>query len=249
MLNVRPSWESRGSESRALPVYVPRVYALVWPAYGAALLAADTHVGIGGEHALGLVTWVAFLGALRPLPPVERAQAVAVVAVATLGEVNGSLVWGLYHYRLHDLPLFVPPGHGLIYLSGLALARVLGERPAILAALAGSLLWGLMGLTVLPRPDDAGAFGVAVLCFFLWRSRSRAAYAGVFFIVAALELYGTAIGAWCWTSSLPGLGIKDGNPPSGAASGYLLFDLLALLVAPWLVHIGRSLTSRLEHIR
>src|SRR5262249_44683544 len=164
----------------------------------------------------------------------------------TLGEVNGSIVWGLYHYRLHNLPLFVPPGHGLIYLSGIALARVLGERLAILAALVGSLLWGLMGLTVLPPPDDAGAFGVAVLCFFLWRSRARAAYAGVFFVVAALELYGTAIGAWRWTSSLPGLGITDGNPPSGAASGYVLFDLLALLVAPWLLHAARTLTSSPE---
>jgi hypothetical protein len=30
----------------------------------------------------------------------------------------------------------------------------------------------------------------------------------------------------------PGLGIPDGNPPSGVASGYVWFDVMALLVAP-----------------
>ena len=59
-----------------------------------------------------------------------------------------------------------------------------------------SVGWGLAGLTLLPRLDVAGGLGVAVLGAFLWRSRARATYAGVFFVVAALELYGTSIGAW-----------------------------------------------------
>ncbi|HEY2074033.1 MAG TPA: hypothetical protein VGG88_10705, partial [Gaiellaceae bacterium] len=54
-------------------------------------------------------------------------------------------------------------------------------------------------------------------------------------VVAALELYGTSIGTWRWARTLPGLGIADGNPPSGVASGYVWFDVMALLVAPWLV--------------
>ena len=77
--------------------------------------------------------------------------------------------------------------------------------------------WGLLGLTVLPRRDVAGAVGVPLLLLFLWRSRNRAVYAGVFVIVASLELYGTAIGTWHWARTLPGLGIADGNPPSGVA--------------------------------
>jgi hypothetical protein len=89
---------------------------------------------------------------------------------------------------------------------------------------------------VLPRLDVAGAFGVPLLLVFLWRSRWRATYAGVFLVVAALELYGTSIGTWRWAAALPGLGIADGNPPSGVASGYVWFDVMALLVAPWLVY-------------
>jgi hypothetical protein len=97
----------------------------------------------------------------------------------------------------------------------------------------------VLGLTVLPRTDAAGALGVPLLLAFLWRSRARAAYAGVFVVVAALELYGTAIGTWRWAEQLPGLGLPDGNPPSGVASGYVWFDVMALLLAPYLLRAVR----------
>jgi hypothetical protein len=216
-------------------VTAPRAYAVAGPAYLATLLAVDTQVGRGGQILLGVATWLVLVAALRPLTPLARAQALGVVAFATVGEVTGSLVWGVYRYRLHNLPLFIPPAHGLVYLSGLALAGLVRQRIVVAAAALGSVGWGLAGLTVLPRLDVAGAFGVPLLCVFLWRSRSRATYAGVFLVVAALELYGTSIGTWRWAVSLPGLGIADGNPPSGVASGYVWFDVMALLVAPWLV--------------
>jgi len=215
---------------------VPRRYALVLPAYLAALLALDTQVSRHGQLALGALTLVVLAVALRPLAPLVRAQAVGVVLFATIGEVTGSLVWGVYHYRLHNLPLFIPPAHGLVYLSGVALSRSLRTRAVVWAAAVGATAWGIAGLTVLPRLDVAGAVGVPLLLVFLWRSRARATYAGVFLAVAALELYGTSIGTWRWASTLPGLGIPDGNPPSGVASGYVWFDVMALLVAPWLVY-------------
>ena len=89
------------------------------------------------------------------------------------------------------------------------------------------------------RDISVFAFGVPLLCLFLWRSRSRAVYAGVFLVVGALELYGTSIGVWHWARELPGLGIPDGNPPSGVASGYVWFDVMALLLAPYLAAITR----------
>ncbi len=60
---------------------------------------------------------------------------------------------------------------------------------------------------------------------------------------ASLELYGTAIGTWHWARTLPGLGIPDGNPPSGVASGYVWFDVMALLVAPMISALLRSLSG------
>jgi hypothetical protein len=214
---------------------VPRWYAAAGPAYLCALLAVDTQVSWHGQLVLGGLTWIVLLAALRPLPALARAQALGVVVFATVGEVTGSLLWGVYHYRLHNLPLFIPPAHGLVYLSGLALASLVPARRLVAAAAVGAVAWGLAGLTVLPRLDVAGAIGVPLLCLFLWRSRSRSIYAGVFLVVGALELYGTSIGTWRWAAHLPGLGIPDGNPPSGVASGYVWFDVMALLLAPWLV--------------
>jgi hypothetical protein len=221
---------------------VPRRYAVVLPAYLAVLLGLDTQVSLHGQLALGVLTFAVLAAALWPLAPLVRAQAVGVVLFATDGEVTGSLVWGVYHYRLHNLPLFIPPAHGLVYLSGVALSRTLRARAVVWAAAAGAAAWGIAGVTVLPRLDVAGALGVPLLLVFLWRSRSRAIYAGVFLVVAALELYGTSIGTWRWAGALPGLGIPDGNPPSGVASGYVWFDVMALLIAPWLVYVvGRML--------
>jgi hypothetical protein len=223
--------------------------ALAIAAYLTALLAVDTRVGLHGQLALGVLTWLVLAIACVPLDVRRRAQVIGVVAFATVGEVTGSLVWGVYRYRLHNLPLFIPPAHGLVFLAGCALAAALRERVVVALAAAGSIGWGLAGLTVLPashlaRLDVAGAFGVPLLCVFLWRSRNRAAYAGVFLVVACLELYGTAIGTWRWAATLPGLGIPDGNPPSGVASGYVWFDVMAMLVAPALVAVAVRLRLR-----
>jgi hypothetical protein len=228
-------------------VSVPHRYAVVLPAYLAGLLALDTQVSFHGQLALGVLTFLVLAAALRPLPPLVRAQTIGVVLFATVGEVTGSLVWGVYHYRLHNLPLFIPPAHGLVYLSGVALSRSVRARAVVWAAAIGAAAWGIAGLALLPRLDVAGAFGVPLLLVFLWRSRSRATYAGVFLVVGALELYGTSIGTWRWARDLPGLGIPDGNPPSGVASGYVWFDVMALLVAPWLVYVaGGTLKPKLS---
>jgi hypothetical protein len=226
-------------------VIVPRWYVVAGPAYIAALLAVDTQVSLGVQLALGAVTWLVLLGAIWPLAAIVRAQVIGVVLFATVAEVTGSLIWGVYRYRLHNLPLFIPPAHGLVYLSGVALAAVIPARPLVAVAAVGSIGWGLAGITVLPRLDVAGAMCVPLLIAFLWRSRFRATYAGVFVVVAALELYGTSIGVWRWATSLPGLGIAQGNPPSGVASGYVWFDVMALLVAPWLVAGTRTVRARL----
>ena len=212
------------------------VNALGLAAYLAALLAADHFASFHEQLALGVLTWLVLLVAgLRLLStPIQRAQLIGVVCFATVGELTGSILWGVYRYRLHNLPLFVPPAHGLVYLAGLSFSVALRRHTRALVATAAlaAATWGLLGLTVLPRRDVAGALAVPLLLVFLWRSRNRALYASVFLVVAALEFYGTAIGTWRWAPSLPGLGIPDGNPPSGVASGYVWFDVMALLVAP-----------------
>ena len=192
----------------------------------------DQQVGGTGQFLLGLLTVGVLVGLLALHTPDVRFQALGVCVIATVGEVVGSLIWGLYDYRLENLPAFVPPGHGLVYLAGLSLATLCARRPWVLLAVASTAaaVWGVAGVTVLPAGDVAGAIGCAFLVVVLLWTR-RPVYAGVFVIVAALELYGTALGTWTWASTVPGLGFSQGNPPSGVASGYVLFDVLALALA------------------
>jgi len=206
-------------------------------AYLAALLAVDTQVSLHQQFALGALTWIVLLLFARVLPIERRAQVAVVICAATVAELTGSIIWGVYTYRLHNLPTFIPPAHGLVFMAGLSLSEALRGHARVLVGIAAAAAstWGVLGLTALPRMDAAGALGVPLLLAFLWRSRARAAYAGVFLVVGALELYGTAIGTWHWAAALPGLGVPDGNPPSGVASGYVWFDVMALLLAPRLL--------------
>lgn len=212
--------------------------------YAAAMLAVDQFIGPGGQVALGLVTGAVLVAACRPLSVEERVQVGAVVLVATCFEVIGSVIWGVYRYRLGNLPLFVPPGHGLVFLTGLYVSRLplvmRYGRSFVRFVLALGMGWAAVGLTgLLGRVDVLGAVGVLVFSTYLFRGPTPAVYGGVFLVVAGLELYGTAIGTWRWAEVVPGLGIPDGNPPSGAVSGYVLFDIIAMTIAPLIVTAGR----------
>ena len=215
---------------------------LCWTVGG---LWLDSTVGGTGQLGLGVLTAGVLATMLILQPPTVRLQALAVVAIATVGEVIGSLIWGLYGYRLENLPAFVPPGHGLVYLGGLALATLAKSRPNVLlgVAAAGAAVWGIAGVTVLPASDLIGAIGCAFLIGVLAWTK-RAVYAGVFVVVAGLELYGTALGTWTWEAAVPGLGLSQGNPPSGAASGYVVFDVLALALVARLTGAAAAIQAR-----
>ena len=83
----------------------------------ALFLGMDQFVGAGGQLLLGGATWAVLIWACASLSPDERARVALVVTVATCAEVLGSIVLGVYEYRLSNLPAFVPPGHGLVYLG------------------------------------------------------------------------------------------------------------------------------------
>lgn len=213
-------------------------------------LGLDHYANLGWQMVLAACTWFILIMACIPLSPEQRSRTAVVVIVATIGEIIGSIIWGAYTYRLGNLPLFVPPGHGLVYLTGLRISQTgwvrRNETPfkAIALTLIGT--WGVLGLTgVLGRHDVAGAIGCLTLAAFIVGSkRAGTLYCGVFLAVAFLEIYGTAVGTWRWAEEVPGLGVANGNPPSGAASGYVLFDICALAFGPMLLAAVRRMRGR-----
>ena len=144
----------------------------------------------------------------------------------------------MYRYRLHNLPLFVPPGHGLVYLFGLLAASTpvvqqYGRRVAyFILGCAG--LWALLGLTLLPaingRFDVQGALCLPVFAWFILRSPRWALFAGIFIATGALEIVGTSLGNWYWMPVAPWTHVPSGNPPSVIVGGYCVIDASVLMV-------------------
>jgi hypothetical protein len=203
---------------------------LAFAAFVGAGLLLERDAGSFGELGLGVLTWLVLLAACRRLDPGERGRVAALVAVASAGEVLGSLILQLYAYRRGGIPLFVPPGHGLVYLAGRRLARV--DRPQLLVAVALSFTaaWGAARLLTGAPADVTGMPAAAGLIVVLLRSPQAALFAAMVLVVDGLELYGTALGTWTWAATWPGLGLSIGNPPLGAALGYVGFDWVALRI-------------------
>lgn len=203
-----------------------------------------------GSHALqrvlGAGTWVVLLLALRRVSAIVRTQTLVVVAFATLVEFLASPTMEVYVYRFHNVPTYVPPGHGLVYLSAFALghtAYVAAHRRACTAVvIAVGGVWAAYGLLLAERTDVLGAFWFGCLVLFLLRGPSTGVYLGAFVAVSYLELVGTGFGTWVWQLRDPTGAVPIGNPPSGAAGGYGWFDLVALLAAPYLLAGWRTLT-------
>jgi len=230
------------SLARLRPYWL-HLYLLVYTPVG---LFADSRVTAQWQqYVLGLLTFaVLYLAALKA-PREQRVQVWTCVAVATCFEIFGSLVWGVYRYRLHNLPLFVPPGHGIVYLFGLLAAqtpvvRRHGRRVAY-AVLAVAGTWGLLGVTALPavtgRMDVQGALCFPVFAYFLLRSPRWPLFAAIFIIVSELEIFGTSFGSWSWMPLAPWTHIPSGNPPSVIAGGYCVIDA-SVLGALWFYRVG-----------
>jgi hypothetical protein len=204
--------------------------------------------GLGQQRALGLLTWLVLLVALSRVSPVVRAQTGVVVAVATVVEYLSSPTLGVYTYRFDNVPAFVPPGHGLVYLSAFAFGHAVcvqrHRRTARVVVLGVGGTWAAYGLLVSERPDLLGAFWYACLVMFLLCGPSEAVYVGAFVAVGYLELVGTGLGTWTWAPTDPTGWVAIGNPPSGAAGGYGWFDLAALLLAQPLLRLWARLTPR-----
>jgi hypothetical protein len=195
---------------------------------------------------LGVLTFVVLWCCTRYLPAGQRRQVWACVVVATGFEVFGSLIWGVYRYRLGNIPLYVPPGHGLVYLfgvtaAGLPVFRRHGRRAAVVI-LAACAVYAVAGLTVLPafthRVDVQGALCFPVLAWCVLRTPRYALFAAIFVATLDLELAGTWAGDWTWLPVAPWDHLPSGNPPSAIAGGYCLIDGTVLLLVGGLDRLG-----------
>ena len=188
----------------------------------------DVRLGWTGQHlatvwAFGVLAWCYWLGRR-----VERQVLVLATVLSAAGEVFLSLVWGVYDYQFHNVPLFVPPGHALLMTLGILVARrfVRSSSALVTIVTAAALLWAIyVGVTDTDRYGVA-LFGLYAVC--LWFGLARPLYATMFMLALIMELYGTALGNWVWASTAPWVNLSAANPPFSAGAFYCALDLLVL---------------------
>ena len=201
------------------------------PAFGAAgvicLIAAglllDQKFAFGGQIITNIAVWLIFIGILRRASREEQISLVACVCYATLGEIFLSLAWGLYEYRLGNIPLFVPPGHALLFMLGTALAARLSDRLAWAVPMLAAPFVILLSLT---GSDTLGAPLFALLLLCMAFGPAKKLYATMFMLALVMEIYGTWLGNWTWSPDVPWLGLTTLNPPLAAGAFYCVLDLL-----------------------
>jgi hypothetical protein len=186
-------------------------------------LLLDQKLQFWGQIVTNIAVWLIFIAVLLRAARPQQITLVACVVYATAGEILLSLAWGLYEYRLGNIPLFVPPGHALLFLLGVTLAPHLTARltwavPLLAAPVV--LLLGAIGIDTLGAP----LFALLLLCMVCGPAKKL--YATMFLLALAMEIYGTWLGNWTWSPRVPGLALTTLNPPLAAGAFYCVLDLL-----------------------
>jgi len=199
-------------------------------------LFIDQTIEFWGQTFTNVLIWLFFLWLLKSGNQTERVSLILCVVYATAGEMFLSLVWGLYEYRLHNIPLFVPPGHALLFTLGLLLAPKLPDKiiwwvPTVTAPYI--IFAFVMGF------DTMGGILFLTFLFCLIFGKAKKLYATMFVLSLILEIYGTMLGNWTWVFHVPWLGLTSTNPPVSAGAFYCLLDLLVVSSVGWM----RSNTS------
>jgi hypothetical protein len=195
----------------------------------AAGLALDIYTDLPGQALLSAAVWFLLFYLLRDAEAGERRALLACLVIATVGELFLSLVWGLYPYRLGNVPMFVPPGHVLLLLLGITLAARMTRRTADVilgCAAVYAFAAGATGVDTFALPLLAALAIVSLLM-----PRHRPLYASTFLLALALELYGTWLGNWTWAREVPVIALVTTNPPGIASAFYAVLDALVACTA------------------
>ena len=202
-------------------------------------LAADAGSGFAGQVAVSAGFWGLLFYLLGHVERDERCALMVCLVIATAGEMVLSLGWGLYIYRLENIPLFVPPGHALMLLLGIALSRHLREATAL------AIIGGAAAYVLVTAATGFDTLGIPLFLLLAAASLAmpaqRRLYASTFALSLMLELYGTWLGNWSWPRDVTGTPLVTTNPPGASGAFYSALD--ALVAAASLL-IARRMSAR-----
>lgn len=153
--------------------------------------------------------------------------------IGIAGECLFSLGLEMYTYRLENVPIYVPPGHAIVYIATFYFTResfVKRCKKQFEFIFVGFM--AVYAILFLVLFIDVFGFMLTCLILFILRNkpRERLFYCTMYVVVAFLEIVGTNFKCWAWPSTafdsfsfLP-----SANPPSGISFFYFGLDLGSL---------------------
>ncbi|MDM8569691.1 hypothetical protein QUF50_09320, partial [Thiotrichales bacterium HSG1] len=176
-----------------------------------------------GQTIVNIFVWLFFLALLKYSSSTKRLALMLCLVYATIGEVFLSLVWQLYEYRLHNIPLFIPPGHALLFTLGLILAPKIPDWSTWLFPIIIAVYTIFVVVTGI---DTLGGILFIALLLCLVFGKAKKLYITMFLLSLVLEIYGTTVGNWTWNHDERWFGMVTTNPPVNAGAFYCMLDLL-----------------------
>lgn len=218
-----------------------------------AIFFTDRYFTVALQFIPGLIiTWI-LIGALTTRTSHERILLVTLVIIATCFEILGSLILHWYTYRLHNIPAWIPPGHGIVFFTALLAMEqtwaIKYDQALRVATTLLAVIYSAIGLVLFK--DFAGAMLTAQFFIFLWLIGIQKGrfYTWLWLLIFALELSGVLLGAWHWSAHMPITGLHENNPPSGIVGAYGIFDLLAFLITAGLIWLIPPTFARIKRVK
>jgi len=203
-----------------------------------------------GQWVATILVFLAFIRAYRNGTKRVRNVLFIGIIIGLAGEYLFSKILGMYHYRFDNIPLWLAFAHGLIFAWTHKMSKKLHtqtysihmQRVLLIISIAYSVFWFFW-------TNDAYGFVAAVsfMLILFFTKKSRSFFLIMFVVVCYIELVGTSTGCWYWPETAFGIfnWLPSGNPPSGIAVFYFLFDAIVFLVYLHLLHP----TTRLRYQR
>jgi len=184
-----------------------------------------------GQQFATLVALLLFIAAYQRYPLRVKHAMLVGIFFGMFFEPLFSLGLGGYHYRFDNVPLWLLFGHGFIFALVYRISRkewVIKRSHSIQITLLCFVIF--YSLFWLFWANDWFGFLAAnvFICLLYFTKNSRLFFLIMFVIVCYIEQIGTLIGCWDWPDTLLNLPswLASGNPPSGIALFYLLFNAL-----------------------
>ena len=184
---------------------------------------------------LNVLMVLAFVAMLYRATPRVRELMIIAVILGFIGEHFFSKVLGMYTYRLENVPLYVPFGHGVLYarIFRFSKASLVKKYHKEIESFLTLIMIFVSTIYLLFLNDVFGFIMTIFVFLILWkRPKDRLFFFSMYVLVVVLEIGGTAFGAWKWPDI--GFGVFEflpsNNPPSGISLFYFLLDIGCFVV-------------------